>query len=611
MKFMKTYLIITGIGAFIALTIPGIVSIGLWFGIWPGLILLVMPTAFMYGAVFAAAKLVLARFVYGPPLIISSVIATMAIFFAVPQYGLSLGRAAYQSAKQENVIAQQPIIFEGDILVENVGGDCDSICGAFLRTDGVTSVRMGSVRNGYLTYRIGPINSVGKKVQATGFGLLENNGFNKSALLQDQPALEADWNLRLANGKALIATDDTPQANFTVLIERGPIEPKPDDILPENWSFLPTVPERESLTVTSRSGDVLLRQSVVQVDAPMAPLLFTLSGRDGRRPDYLGWALQSLGDGKADRHNCLMISLFGGTKQERMDCLPINRRNIVTAALLVDTNIARGVDQEAVVAAARSELLRALLDPNRPASDPAFTLANQWTLSFENQKGPLSPEDRKLLAMVMDDQRVTYPEGISSIMRLVEGEAFDLRRLAVRRFRLEPNSGFASQWLNVFISNLPEGAFHELLPEERQILSVVKTAVLAQALIRRQSDRGIEAIPDLLRLLEELLFFERDPDTNGPYPGPAIDAVRQALIAIGSKASPALPEIERLLDAYKLRNPDFRIEKQQWNVLLVALGKPVEGLDKPEHVPGTEEEYRVNLKKQVLWLAEKRRNKLP
>lgn len=51
--FLTTYLMITGIGAFLALAMPGLVMLGLFMLILPGLILGMMPTAFIYGVIFA------------------------------------------------------------------------------------------------------------------------------------------------------------------------------------------------------------------------------------------------------------------------------------------------------------------------------------------------------------------------------------------------------------------------------------------------------------------------------------------------------------------------------------------------------------------------------
>ena len=54
-KFLKPYLIITGVMSFLALAMPDLVLIGFFMLIIPGLILSLAPTAFLWGC--AAADL--------------------------------------------------------------------------------------------------------------------------------------------------------------------------------------------------------------------------------------------------------------------------------------------------------------------------------------------------------------------------------------------------------------------------------------------------------------------------------------------------------------------------------------------------------------------------
>src|SRR5215510_13558025 len=81
--FLARYLIITGIGAAIAVAIPGLVVIGL-FLIVPGLILAIAPTAFLWGAIFAAIWWP-SRTVIGTwPAAFIALAGTVAVVIAVP-----------------------------------------------------------------------------------------------------------------------------------------------------------------------------------------------------------------------------------------------------------------------------------------------------------------------------------------------------------------------------------------------------------------------------------------------------------------------------------------------------------------------------------------------
>src|SRR4051812_45117599 len=75
-KFLTVYLLVTGIGAAAALAMPGLVVLGFFLLILPGLVLNLAPTAFLWGCVFTASWLA-ARIVLGDTLL--TVLAASAI----------------------------------------------------------------------------------------------------------------------------------------------------------------------------------------------------------------------------------------------------------------------------------------------------------------------------------------------------------------------------------------------------------------------------------------------------------------------------------------------------------------------------------------------------
>jgi hypothetical protein len=171
---LKTYLFITGIGAFAALTLPWLVVIGLFLFIIPGLILGVMPTAFMYGLGFAVIRWLLASYFSGIALNALAAAVTLALFWLIPQPGLRIARATYAATKQPDVDAAQTITLRGHVLlIQPFGGGCDSVCVALLKTPSVTSVGTVDRNKRHTTYRIAPVGSPGRQVTAKGHGLLE------------------------------------------------------------------------------------------------------------------------------------------------------------------------------------------------------------------------------------------------------------------------------------------------------------------------------------------------------------------------------------------------------------------------------------------------------
>lgn len=261
--------------------------------------------------------------------------------------------------------------------------------------------------------------------------------------------------------------------------------------------------------------------------------------------------------------------------------------------LLMDhTSIARGVDLGAAHRRTRAELEAALADPARPAGDPAFGLANQWMESHRAVKGPLDEGERALLVRIVADPRVTSSDGLWSAVKRLEGPATDLRRLAAERYLASTDKNAARAWINA-LATLPPGSYAEQLPEERSVLAKPETSKYVTGLIRRQGDRGVAAVPDLLHLLRQ--YCAHDPGKYG-YSDltEAMSAVRSGFRVIGADAAFARDEIEALLATPAMARR-YEIARQDWDVLLVVLGRPVDTIDKPERLSGTVASYRKRI----------------
>ncbi|RWI15202.1 MAG: hypothetical protein EOQ92_27570 [Mesorhizobium sp.] len=470
------------------------------------------------------------------------------------------------SLEEPDIQASAPIALKGDILLARpFEGRCDALCAALLKTPGVTSVRVQTPRGHSNTYRIVPDSTPGKRSTVIGHGLLEERRYDASDPLAHQRALEAEWNLMMSEGKALLQSDDAPETDFTIAIEDGPAVP---DAKPGSgrvdWSLEPSAPHRKALTITGAGEQVLLRQSILSIFAPAAPLLIGISG--GIENFRFGWARRRLGDGRMYAE------------------VPVNR------LLLDHTSVSRGVDMEAAKTKTREELARALDDPRKPVSDPAFALANQWMDSFRANDQPLGESDRRLLVRILEDPRVRSSDGLWAIIKQVDGDSADLRRLAARRYLAATDKKEARHWVNA-LAGLPVGAYADPLPEERAILADPAVSRFATGLIKRQGDRGVDAVPDLLRLLREYSVY--DPGKYGFSDlTAATDAVRSGFRRIGPAASFARPEIEQLLASPGLEYRYKTLGQEEWDTLLVVLGKPVETLAKPENRSGTEARYR-------------------
>lgn len=567
--WLRTYLIVTGVGAFLALAMPGLVVIGMFLLVIPGLVLALMPTAFLYGVGFAVARWLIRSRLSGLPLNLLSAAATLALFWAIPQPGLLSAKAELAGLRQPDVRAGTRIGFAGNILIRGpFEAKCDSLCAALLKTPGVTSVRIEPVRGRPAIYRIAPDTATGQRAKATGYGLMDGSGkYDAGDPFLRQRALESEWNLMLATGKALLVDDDAPQADFVIAIEDGFVRKSEPGSRDPDWSFRPSVPRRKALTVTNAAGRVLLRRSILSIYAAAAPLTIGTSG--GIENFRFGWQRTRLGDGR------------------EYDQIPVER------LLIEHSNIARSVDVAAAQAKTREQLARALADPARAVDDPAFALANQWMDSFRKGDEPLGADDRRLLVHILADPRVSSSDGLWAIVKRIDGDTAEFRRLAARRYLAAGDKKAARHWVNAFAA-LPDGAYADPLPEEREILADPAVSRYATGLIKRQGDRGAKAVPDLLRLLREFSVYDPGEYGYGDLTE-AVNAVRSGLRRIGPAASSARPEIETLLASPGLDRRYKSSGREDWDVLLAVLGRPVDSFAKPENRSGTEAGYRERI----------------
>jgi hypothetical protein len=563
---LKTYLLITGIGAFIALAFPPLVTIGYFMLLLPGLILSAMPTAFLYGVVFGVSRYLLAGMLTGMALNVAAVAVTAAVLMAIPQPVALATKARLAGLRQDAVLPPAPIRLEGHILLRrSFGHKCDALCVALLKTPGVLSVTLESSIRKLTTFRLVDAAAPDESIKPSGFGLIPGGRGSAQDPFAGARALEAEWNLMLSDrGLKLVAEPARVTPDMAIHITDAPMSTdKGASARRSKWSLLPAPPRRKALEIFDRQGRALLRQELLSAYVPSAPL--SISGNGGIENFRFEWSKQRIGDGKES------------------DVIPVDE------LLLDHTTVARGVDQVAAAERTLAGLAAALDDPTRPAGDAAFKLANQWMEGQRAIKDPFDVDDRRLLVRILEDRRVTSADGLSATVKRLADPAEDLRRLAVQRYLDAPDPKKARYWLAAW-GALPPGAFAASLPEEREVLAAPQTAMYAGALIRRQADRGVEAVPDLLRLLRA--FSAYDPGKYG-YSDltSAMESVRDALRAIGPAAAPARAEVEALLATPGLARR-YENNRQSWDVLLVVLGRPVETLEKPANLSGTVERYR-------------------
>src|ERR671912_252091 len=121
---IKKTLWVSGILAAIAVLSPGLVVLGLYLGILPGLILAAMPTIFLYTSGFALLRNLLRRRLPTRGRIAINAAATgLAVIagFALAAPAALDGRRAVAAATRNDVTPPQPLIIEGDVRLDRFG----------------------------------------------------------------------------------------------------------------------------------------------------------------------------------------------------------------------------------------------------------------------------------------------------------------------------------------------------------------------------------------------------------------------------------------------------------------------------------------------------------
>ena len=104
---LKLYLVFTGIGAAVSLLMPSLVVAGM-FLILPGLILASMPTAFLWGCIFAAVWFPLHHALGDAPAAAVALAITAALVWFAPQPSRALSAARLAATVHPDVLPAPP-----------------------------------------------------------------------------------------------------------------------------------------------------------------------------------------------------------------------------------------------------------------------------------------------------------------------------------------------------------------------------------------------------------------------------------------------------------------------------------------------------------------------
>jgi hypothetical protein len=587
---------VTGVLAFVALAMPWLVIIGMMALIVPGLILALMPTAFMYGAVFAcvwypgrrrlgawgasAAGVALVAVLLGalPTLVnsrVPSLVAATRDGDREPTAPAAIA-GVLRIERDRNTIAVAPLR-KG----ERRTYACGDLCATGLFTPGVTAVALAGAAdakprsapssNEDLTavYRLAP-----KPANEPGCpdpGLRED-GPNDLGTWPEVNALRVAWKLALAAGTCVVRDplEAAPRAaDFTLRFQSGTLLDTPG-----GWGFGPRV--RYSRIVLADAARETLRTTSVTASVLQTPLWIEPTG--GMESFRFGWARR--------------VSTTGA--YEAVDVLKrTTNLGLTPAAATVD---------EPTGADVRGALVAALDDPTKPPEAAAFTLVRPLfdAMGSSRKRPDVRPGDAALVARLVADRRIRDFSGIHQPIRALGPEAAALRGPMVRRVLAAsyPEDRGPAQTLGSALSALPVGLFATPTSEEEQLLADADRRRWASGLVLRQADRGATVAPALVRIIEQA-YARPIPKRSYDDPDRLSDAnaAVHALCLIGPEAGFVLPSLEALIETGSLS--PRALDSREWQTMLTRLGKPVESFTKPANLSGTQEAFEERLRSRL------------
>lgn len=574
--FLKKALLITGALTALLFLMPGLIIYASLALIVPGLVLAVVPTAFLYLCIFSLAWLTIGR-ASRPAAAALGIAAVAALAVAVPDRLNDGTRARLAEAAARDSMP-------GTAMTARVVGlqpprasardACDDLCQLLLYSgaaEGVLSLPAASEPAG---------DARRPQTPPMLFRVIRQPHCDRpEALARSEHAyrwtgdrardIEKAARLRIAGGECLVGVA-APGTSPDLLIRR--VE-----------ETVGTKPSRLALGAGEARVDALelvMGEAVVARGSHRAARLLSI-------PLFLepyGYGLDLRGWEWARREEA----------SPALDVVALLQR---FTAFALDGP--RGPDASGL----RRSLDAALADPSLPASAAPFQLVPDY---FDLLRGGgVGADDIGRLARIVGEGRITgfwhFP--YSAFKHPDAGALRDpiIDRLG-RLMAQGRSEGFRShesyRALEALVRALPEGAFSEPDPRVDALIDDPGTRSLSPNLIYRLVDQGVGVATRLLALMrEDWTGAVRGAGGRRQAGGKAAQASLLALCRLGTVAAEHLPALRAL--AAEGLVPPGTLQGDLWRVTLVRLGAGVEEFDKPASLSGTAERYRERLRAQA------------
>lgn len=541
----KWVLVLLGLVTAVLLAAPQLVIIGLICLILPGLVLILLPTAFVY--LLATSLIRIALPIRGEVLAnVTAFALTLGLSAALMLPWRQYEQQKFAQAALPDILPADKLAIVGDILVDwpsyNVRdkGDisCDYLCVALLDTPGVTSVTRTDERRS-ATFRIGA-NNAGElvlpvepqEIRQEFDKLLPRQHVHFEARKQADRELQAEWAVRIAQGEELRRDlpIDPRDIDWTIRFERVREEGQP-------WI--------ERLLVLDRKGDVKVRKSLIRQFVPGS--LF-----------YFGFE----GGSSADGFNGARFTVGGSTVSNQPRFYDLDGE----VELLRSVDIPRPTPRPNSVAQAERTLLELLDDPN--ATPAQLLIAPMWLTQFRYDA---DKDQLDTIAKILADDRIADPAELLDKALSSRTDLTLLRAGLAKRFFVATEHKSQS-WYIASLVGLPAGTFAQPTDDEKAIWSKAIEVQVAAPFLERMADRGPEAVPELIAILEASL--------EKPWHArrQVLEGICEAFKRLGPDAAAAVPRIRSLMEdlpSSLLNSYDDRFE---WLVALNLMGVEPENL---------------------------------
>ncbi len=546
---MKYALVITGILAGLAITIPDLVVLGYFLLIVPGLVLTFTPTAFVYLAVTAIVRRLLP---------ISAPVSATAVAVGV---SLSLGWAvlqpsrlraitAYRADELPDVLPNHAIELDGLIRIERLDQrsepECDYLSLAMLDSPlvkSVTTVTAGrdklsdtptSVAYALVSATTDPVAGIfpsepGQIVRKHP-RLIQAN--RSEQLIMAVKAVEANWAMRLSGQQRLREVDsvEVDKADWVIRFENQ-----------TNYSTFTL----RRITILDSHGTVRFRKSYRMQAVPARMFYFgfraSMSGGPVSASFHVGRQIMESGERSLQPESALLQAIE----------FSVPNCNAEAVEML------------------RDQAMQALDDPT--ATTVRLDLVRRYLGLFFFD---VNQQDHALIARIVSDQRVQDIDTQIKNVFSKDNTPTAMKAAFVDRISMGHTSASLRHWLAERLARMPPGTFANPDPAYLAIWDSPEIYQQAGPLIVTLADLGPDhAMPKLNNILDTAIGLPRWSERRA-----MIDGLRAALVRLGSHASSAAPRIHELF----LRRPSPIMnnagDADQWRFALARMGVAMEDL---------------------------------